>query len=211
MFDRLRERLLTAGIAPRYARRYIAELREHASDLTEEEMASGLSRAEAETRALARLGTQEDLAQALLRRGDFRSWGARAPWAVYGIGAVLSVLATTILALGTLLAVIEIYTPAPDTPAMLPSWFGSAVTVISYGQSLALPLLIGAGFAILAARQRMPVLWPSLALLAVAVLGAGSMWHIQPPTTPDSQWSIGVGTMLLPLTGISVPPWGTSP
>ncbi|MBB6251990.1 hypothetical protein [Nitrospirillum iridis] len=198
MFDRLHERLLTAGIAPRHARRYITELREHASDLTAEEMAAGCSRIDAETRALARLGNQDELAQALLRRGDFRSWGARAPWAVYGIGAVLSTLATFVVALATIAAIIETHRPAPDAHPVLPHWFGNAVTIISYVQSLVLPLLIGGGFAVMAARQRMPALWPSLALLAVGVLGAGSMWSIQPPATPDSQWSVGIGFVLFP-------------
>ena len=38
-FDRLTERLLTAGIAPRHVRRYARELSDHYDDLVREEMA----------------------------------------------------------------------------------------------------------------------------------------------------------------------------
>lgn len=42
-FEAVRERLLRAGVTPRYANRYVTELREHLADLTERERARLLS------------------------------------------------------------------------------------------------------------------------------------------------------------------------
>jgi hypothetical protein len=61
-FDRLSERLLHAGIAPRHVRRYARELGDHFDDLVCEEKADGVTRDLAETRARSRLGHDEDLA-----------------------------------------------------------------------------------------------------------------------------------------------------
>ena len=42
-FERLSERLLHAGIAPRHVRRYVRELGDHFDDLVREETAGGAS------------------------------------------------------------------------------------------------------------------------------------------------------------------------
>src|SRR5215469_18049790 len=87
-FDRLTERLLEAGIAPRHVRRYVRELSDHFDDLVREEIGSGAARELAQARALSRLGSEEDLAQAMLARPELRSLTARYPWAVFGLGPI---------------------------------------------------------------------------------------------------------------------------
>ena len=87
--QRLSERLLTAGIAPRHVRRYVRELSDHFDDLVREESATGAGRALAETRALSRLGNDDDLADAMLSRPELRSFMSRFPWAVFGLGPIL--------------------------------------------------------------------------------------------------------------------------
>ena len=72
-FERLSERLLKAGIAPRHVRRYARELSDHFDDLVREEKESGAGRELAETRALSRLGNEDDLAEAMLSRPELRS------------------------------------------------------------------------------------------------------------------------------------------
>src|SRR4051794_3511287 len=74
-FDALRARLLTAGVAPRHIRRYLAELDDHLHDLRSHEGN--------EAAALARLGGVEALARDMIGRPEFRSWTARAPWAMF--------------------------------------------------------------------------------------------------------------------------------
>ncbi|TWB23672.1 hypothetical protein FBZ89_102429 [Nitrospirillum amazonense] len=181
MFGPLRHRLLTAGIAPRHARRYVAELRDHAADLADEERAAGLAPDEAHSRALARLGTADDLVRAMVARGDFRSWGARAPWAVYGLGSMLGVAMTYGLAIAAVAAIVETHRPTPDARPVLPDWFDSAFATITYVHGLVLPLALAAVFAWMATRQRMAALWPSVAMLIVGIIGgSGTLDFIRP-------------------------------
>ncbi|MEA1674780.1 permease prefix domain 1-containing protein [Nitrospirillum sp. BR 11163] len=200
MFGPLRHRLLTAGIAPRHARRYVAELRDHAADLAEEERRAGLAPDEARSRALARLGTADDLVRAMIARGDFRSWGARAPWAVYGLGSLLGLAMIYGLVIATVAIIVETHRPSPDARPVLPIWFDSAFATITYVHGLALPLLLAALFAIMATRQRMAALWPSIALLVVGVIGGAGTFDFIRPADPD-------GIMELELRFTLAPPW----
>jgi hypothetical protein len=77
--NELRERLLRAGVAPRHVRRYLTELADHLADLRREEESTGLSRAEAEAAALARLGTMDDLANAMIPERPGPSSPSRPP------------------------------------------------------------------------------------------------------------------------------------
>ncbi len=98
IFKSVREQLLSAGIAPRHANRYVTELREHLADLAAWERASGLDAQQAEERALALLGNDRQLAQAMIDKGAARSLAARAPWSVF---AVLPVVLFLLLMLVT--------------------------------------------------------------------------------------------------------------
>src|ERR1019366_3953146 len=88
-FHELRERLLRAGVAPRHVRRYLAELADHFADLRVEEQRSGRRPADAESAALARLGSMDDLARAMIEQRQFQSWCVRAPWAMFGLAPLL--------------------------------------------------------------------------------------------------------------------------
>ena len=90
----LRERLLRAGVARRHVGRYLRELADHFADVCAEEEARGKSQTEAATAALARLGSVEELAQAMLVRPELQALSARAPWAVFGVGPVACLVAT---------------------------------------------------------------------------------------------------------------------
>src|SRR5271154_2226677 len=83
-FERLRERLLIAGVSPRHVRRYMAELSDHAADLETEAKRAG--HPEPMARAFERLGKPDDLAKAMIDRTELRAWTARAPWAVFLFG-----------------------------------------------------------------------------------------------------------------------------
>src|ERR1700722_12759531 len=107
-FEPLRERLLRAGIAPRHVRRYIAELRDHFDDLTQEEIARGAVRYAAEAKARARLGCDEDLADIMLERPELRSLTARYPWAVFGLGPVAMVVAAVVGAVSIEIAMFSV-------------------------------------------------------------------------------------------------------
>jgi hypothetical protein len=97
-FDRLGERLLRAGIAPRHVRRYVTELRDHFHDLVREETQNGRSQEAAEASAHARIGSDGDLSDTMSARSDLRSITARFPFAVFGFGPAFLLASAVVVA-----------------------------------------------------------------------------------------------------------------
>jgi hypothetical protein len=181
-FDRLSERLLHAGIAPRHVRRYVRELSDHFDDLVREEKAGGAARDRAGTRALSRLGNDDDLANAMLSRPELRSLTARYPWAVFGLGPIvmiaLSVVAALYLEFGLLtffnwvIHGVMGYTPASAAAKvanakMVTQIFTAYNTLVVYGA----PLVFAWLFYRIGSRQRMPTTWIVTGVALVCVLG----------------------------------------
>ncbi|MDE1145912.1 MAG: hypothetical protein PW843_04725 [Azospirillaceae bacterium] len=197
LFNRLRERLLEAGIAPRHARRYVAELHDHADDLVAEEIAAGHDDRIAEARALARLGDPDDLAQSLIARGHFRSWSARAPWAVYGAAPIMAVVGGIALAVAIVASILEPLRPGPGLHPIPPAWFGEVAWVLNYSYGILLPLGVGGLLAITATRQRMPAFWPVVGLLLISVLSGLFELNIVVPADPQAIVEIRVGAVFM--------------
>lgn len=175
-FDRLSERLLRAGIAPRHVRRYTRELSDHFDDLVREEIAGGASRALAETKALSRLGSEDNLAAAMLEKPELRSFMARFPWAVFGLGPVallaLSIAAALFAEHGiiqavTLWAPLLGVTPGPAAAHGFTQIMLVWNTLAIYGA----PLLFAWLFYWMGSRQRMPKAWIMTGLAIVCVVG----------------------------------------
>ena len=176
-FDRLSERLLTAGISPRHVRRYVWELSDHFDDLVREEMESGAARELAETRALSRLGHDDDLADAMLSRPELKSLTARFPWAVFGVGPVvllaLSAVAALYLEFGLLQFASYLFndvigiTPSLTTAKRATFVFTIYNTFVVYGAPLAFAWLLYR----MGSRQRMRPAWILTGVAMVCVLG----------------------------------------
>jgi hypothetical protein len=176
-FDRLSERLLHAGIAPRHVRRYVRELGDHFDDLVREEKAGGATRELAETRALSRLGNDDALADAMLSRPELRSLTARYPWAVFGIGPIvllaLSVVGGLYLELWLLNQPLGVFTyltgqpPGPVTARLATRIYTVYNTLIVYGA----PLLFAWLFYWMGSRQRMRLAWIVTGVAIICVLG----------------------------------------
>jgi hypothetical protein len=159
-FERLRERLLRAGVAPRHVRRYIGELRDHYDDILREELTADANRAAAERAAWVRLGDEEQLAHSVLSRPELRSVSARFPGIVFGAGALLiwvGALALTVLAIGLL----------PETSA----WKPITVYALCYFFARILPVTFAIGMLAAAVRQRLVSRWPMAGAAILAVLG----------------------------------------
>lgn len=176
-FDRLSEHLLRAGIAPRHVRRYTRELNDHFDDLVREEVDGGASRALAETRALSRLGSEDTLAAAMLARPELRSFMARFPWAVFGVGPIallaLSVAAALVAEMGiiqaaTIWAPLLGVTPGPAAAHGFTQIMLVWNTLAIYGA----PLLFAWLFHWAGTRQRMPQAWIITGVVLVCVVGA---------------------------------------
>jgi hypothetical protein len=172
----IRERLLRGGVAPRHVRRYLAELAHHLADLSAEEERAGRSRAEAELVALARLGSVDNLTRAMIERRQFRSWSARAPWAVFGLAPVLTLATAYFVACSYLWLGWHVFLPGADTPfgPVAGSMYGLPNIYFQAGKLyyFSAPVLVGWIIVLVAVRQRLRGFWPTLAVALVAWMGA---------------------------------------
>jgi hypothetical protein len=173
-FHELRERLLNAGVAPRHVQRYLKELADHLADLRAEEVRAGRGRAEAESAALGRLGSIDDLSKAMIEQRHFQSWCARAPWAAFGLAPLLFLAAAYFIACFILWSGWKLFLPGADTP------FGTPIPIYSFqniyfqiGRFIYFtsPVLIGWVIGLVAARQRLSMAWPTLSLALIAWMG----------------------------------------
>jgi hypothetical protein len=193
-FHELRERLLRAGIAPRHVRRYLSELADHWADLRAEEERAGRSRADAEAAALLRLGGVDDLAKAMIEQRQFQSWCIRAPWAMFGLAPIFVLAGSYFVALLILWSGWKIFLPGADTP------FGARVYGIAnfyFGVGRLIyycaPILIGWGIGIIAARQRVKAVWPTVGLVLIAWIGGSAQVHASRTAVPGGFGHISMG------------------
>ena len=166
-FEAVTEQLLKGGVAPRHVRRYVRELDEHLDDLTAQQRASGYDGEDAASRARARLGTDSELAQAMLERPGMRSWPARLPWLVF---ILLPPVLTAVGGLALYAGFYFIGDGAAKIHAVLPlpesGLIRFSVTAMQTINVLIVPVTATL-LAILAQRQRLKLRWP---LLGIALL-----------------------------------------
>jgi len=180
-FSELRERLLEAGIAPRYARRYVRELSDHLADLTAEEGREGRSHAEAESMALRRLGSIDDLASALIERREFQSWAVRAPWAIFGLAPIAFLVVAWSVALLILWTGWNIFLPQADSPfaTSIGPIYGIENACFQTGRLIyfGAPIFVGWVIGMMAARQRLRAVWPVFGTSLVALIASAAQVH----------------------------------
>jgi hypothetical protein len=180
-FDSLREQLLRAGIAPRRVRRYVVELREHLTDLTEQERAAGLGDRQAHDRAMVLLGGDTELAQAMIRSAPILSLATRAPWMVFVMWPVSLMVAAVFLnavLLMHLLSPVQTLTPG-EMPERYLALIDLANVVVNYVVAGAL----SAACITVGLRQRLLTgwIWAGLGLIAVFSGFFGFYMHVIPP------------------------------
>lgn len=169
-FDNLREKLLLGGIAPRHVRRYLAELDEHLDDLIREQREAGYEGEDADIRARARLGGDDELASAMLAQKGFRSLAVRAPWAVFLILPPVAAIAIGTFFVGSMVLIGKYFGFLGKHAALPPQWFqvlGTDLVAISNLTAAPLAAII---FVAIAARQRLKLIWPLAATLILLAL-----------------------------------------
>jgi hypothetical protein len=209
-FYELRERLLKAGVAPRHVRRYLNELTDHLADLTAEEERAGRSRPDAESAALLRLGSIEDLAKAMTEQRQLRSWCSRAPWATFSIAPLLLLAGAYFVALFILWSGWKMFLPGADTPFgvrpgshhifELENIYFQIGRMIYFGA----PVCVGWVIGLVAARQRLRAIWPALGLALTTVVGCLARVHAIRPAVPGGEGHVSMRFSLAPSVEISV-------
>jgi hypothetical protein len=168
-FDTLRERLLSGGIAPRHVRRYLAELEEHLEDLTAQQRQAGYHREDARIRARARLGSDAELASAMLEQKQFRSLAARAPWVVFTMLPPIAALAIGMLFIGSVVLTGKYFGFMPMSASSTPAWYQLLVTGMVFAANLTMMPVTAILFVAIAQHQRLKLVWPLIA--TVVLLG----------------------------------------
>ena len=193
-FDGLEDMLLRGGIAPRHVKRYLRELGEHLADLTAAQAAAGFDANDAAARARAALGPDAELADAMLKQRDFRSFSARFPWAVFALAPPLAViLGFLLLAIAMVLVGVAggVIVAHKHTPLPVPAWYGGVVSSVMFVANFLIVPALGGLLVWMAQRQRMKPLWPLLGMALILLIGMHGSFEAD-----TKRISIGVGTML---------------
>jgi hypothetical protein len=112
----------------------------------------------------------------------FHSWCVRAPWAVFGLAPLLLLAGAYLIACLYLWSVWTIFLPGADTPFGV-RWTGPPYALqnlsFQFGKFyyFGAPILVGWGIGLIAARQRMKVVWPTVGLILIALMGGTAQIH----------------------------------
>jgi hypothetical protein len=195
-FDPLWERLLRGGVGRRQARRYHAELSDHLEDLIAEERRTA-GAAEARSRALARLGSTDALAGAMISRREFRAWSARAPVAAYLIAPSAALAIGGALAMAGVVITCTALRSVGGAAADLPAWLKPAADGAVFFTGSILPVVLGWALSATAIRQRSSPLLPILGIVLLAAIGAGMHLGVTLPS-PHGHGEINIMLSLGP-------------
>ena len=200
-FDQLGRALRRHGIAARHVRRAVLEMSGHYHQLRLEALARGEPPAQAAEAAHAAMGEDVVLIERYAGRRELRGWLYRWP-AVYVIAPLasfaalcVSIMALLVLVLNGLQSVVR-HLAVPVAVAMAVN----AMFVVAL--QWVLPVLVGAGFALLASRRPVALRWliASVLLLCLTtrLMNSGLMLPI-PGHRGSATLGIGIRLRTLPL------------
>lgn len=199
-FRGLRRRLLRGGMAPRHVDRTVKELRHHFDDLEQRALSAGMSPSDAAGQAAERLGDRELIIEEVLARPELKSWADRWPWGIYGI---VPVVVLVLAVVGSLLGVVGLLQLAENSSGLSPAAFANAAFDQWWARALletwrvctvyALPVLLAGGLCVFAARRDTPVLWPTVGVFLILLLGFSYDVTVVPPAGPDELATLGAG------------------
>ncbi|HEV7632507.1 MAG TPA: hypothetical protein VGO41_05915 [Steroidobacteraceae bacterium] len=174
----LAERLLRAGVAPRYVRRGVEELRAHRADLLAQFAADGLTAEEAEGAALARLGSIDAYYDATIARPELQSWPRRRPGLTFGLLPVLAFIALVAGCIALTIGLASLAEPIYKARGVVPAGLRATGELLRVLILWGVPLAVAALCAVIAVRWRLRSWWPAFGVLLVAVLGAGTTMQL---------------------------------
>ena len=120
---------------------------------------------------------------------QFHSWCVRAPWAVFGLAPFLLLAGAYFIACLYLWSIWTIFMPGADTPFGV-RWTGPPYALqnlfFQFGKFyyFGAPIVVGWAIGLVAARQRMKAIWPTVGLLLVALMGGTAEIHASRKAVP---------------------------
>ena len=191
-YRRLSNRLLKGGISPRRVRRIVIELRDHFLDLKSGAIAGGMREAEAETWAASRLGTEQEVTDAMLAKPELQSWVTRWPWAIYMLMPTLLLDVLNLLVLGLVFGLVSALSGSAHSPD---PWFASTIDGIMATVEYAAPLIVCAAFFWMAVKRRSKSPWLIPGIVLAGVLGGSFHMGVDWGQYP---WELGLSHFVLP-------------
>jgi len=199
----LRSRLLREGVARKHVKRTVRELRHHVADLERKALAVGLPPQQAVEQAKERIGDQERIIQEILARSELKSWAHRFPWGVYGLLPALIFALTAILSIVAVVSLLDLVAtvsglpPAAFANALASRWWALGLLdswrwFMMYG----LPFALAVSLCFFAARREAPVLWPTVGVVLILLLGFSFDVFFSPPDGLDQTGTLGAGIAL---------------
>jgi hypothetical protein len=131
--------------------------------------------------AVARLGSNDELAAALLAKPGVRSMTARLPWLVFGIlpplavviGFMLLVIVEQLVAIGG-----GAYIPRQGFVQPAPTWLVWTLSGMMFTINFLVVPLLGVLLVSVAQRQRMKPVWPMLGMALLLALSIHGSFHL---------------------------------
>jgi hypothetical protein len=120
----------------------------------------------------------------------FRSWCVRAPWAVFGLAPPMLLAGAYFIACLYLWSIWTIFMPGADTPFGV-RWTGPPYALqnlsFQFGKFyyFGAPILVGWAIGLIAARQRMKAIWPTVSLVLIALMGGTAEIHASRSSVPS--------------------------
>ncbi len=182
-WQRLQRRLLLGGVAPRFARRTVVELRNHLQDLVQAASADGAEHEAAREQALEQLGDEDQIVAEALAKSELKTWAYRYTRSMFLAGPVLlyvvAVLGITFAYTVPIFSVMDLSLSEP-----WPTWYFWLARLTTWFCEYLLTPLIACGFCVLAIRRGVPLFWPLLGIGMLLFLGSGWNSVVEMPAGP---------------------------
>jgi len=180
-WQELRVGMLKNGIAPKYARRTILELKSHFAELKGLAIDAGLSEIAAQQRARSEIGDEATILKEVLSKPELRSIASRFPRVFFALVPTLSLMFTFGLTLFLFLIAYESWN-AIDAGEELAAWQKLPVQAWFLASCyLLVPCYALITIAIAKARFINPF-WPAIGIVIMVLLGSSWAYTLDWPT-----------------------------